>query len=255
MRRASVVIASLAVLLMLPSTAFAWWDFIEQFSGPRKFWGPDIQLRLFCVVETDQQVVSYTEPQDQTQPQIRVKTERRSEIRTAAPIGLLLSVCRAEDRDRERLAFDIGARFMWSRRYKDQQEPDFANGSTIKFTTLEPAVMFPLARNKKGWRLDYGFGAGVYWFSSEGFPSFNGAFIEPVRFDLHFPIKFWKVNSIIVRGAALYFPAGFDPDAWAGDADHNNRLAGELVPTYAIFADVTAVAKAATEKLGLRWAD
>ena len=38
-------------LFVAPAPAHAWWDFIEEFSRPRKFQGPDIQLRLFCVMQ------------------------------------------------------------------------------------------------------------------------------------------------------------------------------------------------------------
>ena len=147
----------------------------------------------------------------------------------------------------------LSGSFMSSRKYKDDADPEFGHGETIHFTTLEPAVMFPLLWKQSGWRLDYGFGAGVYWFSSEGFESFNGAFLEPLRFDVYFPIRKGWVNAVVFRAGALVFPAGFNPDAFAARGGSDNRIASELVPTYSLFVDLTPVARSWTEKMGMRW--
>jgi hypothetical protein len=242
------------VLMAIPTTAHAWWDIIEEFSGPRKFKGPDIQFRLFCVVETNKQIVSYTEPTDQSKepPQIRVRTERRSEIRTPPTIGMLLSICPTEEGEKTKLAFDLGVRFMWSGKYKDDINPAYGDGQTIFFSTLEPTLTFPLVL-KNGWRLEYGFGAGVYWFSSEGFDSFRGFLVEPARVNLHVPLP--SRYGLILSVGALVFPAGFEPTAFAGDATHSDRIAADLVPIYAIAADLTPAAKALADKLKLRWAE
>jgi hypothetical protein len=254
MRRVSVVLASLFAVVVLPSPAFAWWDFIEQFSGPEKFRGPDIQFRLFCNVETDKQVVSYTEPADQNRelPQIRVKTERESEFRTPSPVGMLLGVCpiRDDKKERTRMAFDLGVRFMWSGKYDGDTNAEFGNGHTIFFNTVEPTVVFPIAV-KKSFRVEYAFGAGAYWFSSEGFDSFHGWFVEPARANVYIPLP--QKYAFVFSVGALVFPGGFDATAFAGDASHNDRIAAEVVPVISIAADLTPAAKAWTEKLGLRW--
>jgi hypothetical protein len=223
--------ATIGVLFLhvTAAPAFAWWDFIEEFTGPRKFYGWDLQLRLLCVVTPDR--------------------ASRSEIRTSAPIGLLLSACRREDDDKQRLAVDLGVRFLRSTEYENDATPEFANGRKIHFTTLEPAVMFPLAA-KGDLRLEYGFGAGVYWFSSEGFQSFNGVFLEPVRFDVHIPTGLTWVRALILRVGVLHFPSGFDANAWAGSPGQA-RIAAEWVPTYSVFADLRPVAKKVSEKLNL----
>src|SRR5687768_1451872 len=51
MRRVFVTIVG-AVLLgcAFPSPAHAWWEFLEQLSGPGPFRGPDIQFRVHCWV-------------------------------------------------------------------------------------------------------------------------------------------------------------------------------------------------------------
>ena len=103
------------------------------------------------------------------------------------------------------MSVDLGARFLHS------EDPQFANGERIDFTTLEPSISINLFSK---WPsrdfLDYGFGAGVYWFSSTEFPSFNGAFIEPLRFEFHTTTamkqKSWASLVPSVRVSWLNFP-------------------------------------------------
>jgi hypothetical protein len=163
---------------------------------------------------------------------------------------MLLALCPTEEGEKTRMAFDLGARFMWSSKYEDDIEPDFGNGQKIFFTTLEPTVLFPIVV-KKRLRVEYGFGAGVYWFSSEGFDSFRGFLIEPARVNVHVPLP--GGYAFIASVGALVFPAGFDPTAFAGDAFHDDRIAAEVVPVYSFAADLTPAARAWTRKLGLRW--
>jgi hypothetical protein len=237
MRRVFTLFGFALLFVAIPSRAHAWWEFIEEFSGPHRFWGPDIQLRLFCVVG----------PKDPTQVDQRTKTQ------SAVPIGVILTLCKYDSStEKPRLMFDLGARFLTSRRYKGDTNPDFANGETIHFTTLEPALMFPLVSTpKERLRLDYGFGAGVYWFSSEGFQSFNGAFLEPVRFDLRIKVSETWFRAVVVRAGLLHFPAGFDPQAWAGGPD-NGRIAAEWVPTYSVSVDIIPKDETRQKRLGIR---
>jgi hypothetical protein len=238
MRRTYVLLIGLAVLVATPAPALAWWDFLEQFSGPRGFHGWDLQLRLFCLVETTPAGA----------------TDKKVETRSAPPIGVILSLCKVnpEKGERQKMMFDLGARFLRSNRYKDDPSPDFANGQTIHFTTLEPAVMFPVVGAQDGWRLDYGFGAGVYWFSSQGFESFNGAFLEPIRFDLRVPINKGWIKAIVARAGLLHFPAGFDAHAWAGVPDRDGRLGAEWVPIYSVSVDLIPSTFAMAQKFGIR---
>jgi hypothetical protein len=238
MRRASQIVVFAALFQgLLVSPTYAWWDDVEHMSGPGRFFGWDIQLRLFCVIKPD---------------------NGKSEVRSSGPIGAILSACRVVDDNgntgKERLMFDLGARFTRTTKYEDQlrrgETPEFAHGKRIHFTTLEPAVMFPVA--EKGiFRLDYGFGAGVYWLSSEDFESNKGAFIEPIRFDFRFklPDNKWKINAAIFRAGLLNFPAGFNFAEFNGAPGHDGRVSSDWVPTYAVFVDLTPLATAWTQKL------
>src|SRR5262245_57187975 len=244
----AATMAGLSVLAA-PSPAHAWWDFIEEFSGPRNFQGPDIQLRLFCVMRPDDSPAGQPAAARQA-VQTPGNPERRSEFRTPGPAGMLLGICpKRTDSEKTKVAFDLGVRFMWSDEYKNDTTPDFARGRTIYFNTLEPTVVFPLL--DKGIRIEYAFGAGTYWFSSEGFESFNGFFIEPVRANVHVPLS--HGYAFIFSVGALVFPAGFDERAFAGDRAHDDRIAADVVPVISIAADLTPAARAWARKLGIPW--
>jgi hypothetical protein len=236
------LIAVLAIMLqgIFVPRAYAWWDGVEHMSGPGPFFGWDVQLRLFCVVK----------PVGQD----------KSEIRTAGAAGAILNVCRAlrgkdkdADNEKVRLMFDLGARFMRTKKYEDQlgrgDIPDFAHGKQIHFTTLEPAVMFPVV--EKDWfRLDYGFGAGLYWISSEDFEPVRGTLIEPVRFDVRIQPRKWKGVAAVGRLGWLNFPAGFNFADFNGTApDHNGRISSDWAKTLSFFVDITPIAEKWTKAL------
>ena len=242
MRRVSTIIVCAMILqAVCASQAFGWWDGVEHASGPGPFYGWDIQLRLFCIVKTGD--------------------AKSTEIRSSGPVGAILSVCRttrgndAKTRDdaskeRERLMVDLGVRFLRTKKYEQQAErgeiPDFANGQRIHLTTLEPAVMFPVV--EKGYfRLDYGFGAGVYWLTSEAFEPVHGTLLEPIRLDfrLQWP---WRVKPV-ARFGLLNFPAGFNFQDFLGAPGHDGRVSSDWVKSLALFVDLTEVAATWTEKL------
>jgi hypothetical protein len=230
-RLCATVTLGLLVLLVTPTPAHAWWDFIEEFSGPKYFYGWDIQLRLICFRQ-----VTTT---DSTTKSEEVRT--KGELNTKS--GILLSMCRPADditrgtvktQYKPRAAFDLGARFVWS-----DHNPHLAQGQRISLTILEPAVSIPLTSQYDRWDiLDYGFGAGVYWFSSEGFPSFNGAFLEPLRLDVRLPVKNPRVKSIIFRYGLLVFPGGFEADRFNPDPGFGERISRDWVHSLGIFVDV-----------------
>jgi hypothetical protein len=240
MLRLRVVRMCLALgLLAWPTQAHAWWDFIEGFSGPQKFYGWDIQVRLFCLVDT------VTETRDAGGRTTRVVGER-AERQIPSAIGVIVSACKVKQTETRsngetyyvrRLTVDVGARFLHA------NDSDFAGGERIDFTTLEPAISINLFSKWPRWDfVDYGFGAGAYWFSSTQFPSFNGAFIEPARFEFHPTTKMKRnrLSSLIpsLRVGLLYFPAGFETAAWLARPGIAPRIGRERVLNLAVFLDL-----------------
>jgi hypothetical protein len=230
---------SFALLLAIPSPAHAWWEFIEQFSGPKNFYGWDIQVRLFCVVDNLEETTVTKNGQTRT-----IKRVMSTEKAAPSAIGVIVSSCQVasspdykKSHSARRMSVDLGARFLHA---KDDR---FANGERIDFTTLEPSVSFNLfSRWPTRDFVDYGFGAGVYWFSSTEFDSFNGAFIEPVRFEFHpttaMKQKAWASAIPNLRVAWLNFPAGFDTASWAAGPGIAPRLRSDWVFNLGLFFDL-----------------
>jgi len=244
MRRPALILVSCVVLhLALPSPALAWWDFFEQFSGPGRFYGWDIQTRLFCLID-EIPVKDAAGNRDSADK----KTQTRAVIPTT--IGIITSTCRAEEVDttnmkkyKHRLSVDIAARFLWA-----DDNPRFANGQRISLTTLEPVIWVALLNKfDKGDILSYGVGVGTYWFSSTEFPSFNGAFIEPVRLELHAPFVWrkhaWSAAIPRFQLGLATFPGGFETSAFAASPDVQPRISRDWVWNGAIAFDLSPVLK------------
>lgn len=239
MRRIVSVCVPLAILgLGVPSPAFAWWDFFEQFSGPGKFYGWDIQSRLFCVLDAI--------PVDKAGQRAPGQVTARAFVPSA--IGIITSTCRPEEIEgntkyKQRLSVDVVARFVWA-----DDNPRFANGQRISLTTLQPMIWIALLNKFDNWDiLSYGFGAGAYWFSSTEFSSFNGAFIEPVRLELHAPFNWrrhpWSAAIPRFQLGLASFPAGFEAASFAASSDVPPRISRDWVLNGALTFDLSPLLK------------
>lgn len=223
MRRVALTLVSTALMLVaLPSPAAAWWEFLEELSGPGRFYGWDVDLRLFCLNDK-------FDPARAGDPTERV----------GPTVGAVVSACRVKKGYARRLAVNVGARFLWA-----DDNPRFANGQRISLTTLEPSVSFNLlSKYPNGDFVDYGFGAGVYWFSSEEFPSFNGAFLEPVRIEFHPTTNMkqnhkWAAAIPVVRLGVLMFPGGFETASFAAAPGVPTRISRDWAFNAGVFFDL-----------------
>jgi hypothetical protein len=201
MRRVLTLFGFALLFAAIPSRAHAWWEFIEEFSGPGRFYGWDVDFRLFCLVD-------------------EVDTSKSERIQSTEKVlptsaGVVISFCKAKPKDgtkyyARRLSVNVGARFLTAR-----DNDDFAHGEPINLTIVEPSVSMNLLNR---WPtldfVDFGAGAGVYWFASSEFPSFSGFLIEPVRIELHPTTAMkehkWAAAIPVLRFAWLSFPTGFD---------------------------------------------
>jgi hypothetical protein len=227
MRRAYTIVACTLILQgLLSSPAYAWWDEVEKMSGPGRFYGWDIELRLFCIT-------------DKTAAGTKAAPNAPDTERVGPTLGSIVTACRVKKNYVRRIAIDLGARFLWA---DDNQQ--FANGQRINLTTLEPAVSFNvLSKYPTRDFVDVGFGAGAYWFSSTEFSGFNGAFLEPIRIEIHPPTVFkqehkWAAVLPKVRFGYLLFPAGFDTAAFAAAPGVPPRIARDWVGNVAVFFDL-----------------
>jgi hypothetical protein len=216
------VVCSVLLQWAMPSQAYAWWEFIEELSGPGRFYGWDIDLRLFCLNDK-------FDPARAGDPTERV----------GPTVGAVVSACRVRTGYARRMAINVGARFL-----RADNNPRFANGERIALTTLEPAVSFNLlSKYPSRDFIDYGFGAGVYWFSSSEFPSFNGAFLEPVRVEFHPTTNMkqshkWAAAIPVLRVGYLMFPGGFETASFAAAPGVPTRISRDWAFNAGIFFDL-----------------
>jgi hypothetical protein len=240
MRRTLLMVGCSAMVLVgMPSPAFAWWDFFEQLSGPGKFFGWDLQGRVFCLF--DEIPVRDDGQRDADKP-IQTKAFVPSSI------GIITSTCRPEEikdkiKYKQRLSVDLVSRFVWA-----DDNPQFAHGQRISLTTFEPLVWIALLNKFDNWDiLSYGFGGGTYWFSSTEFKSFNGAFLEPVRLEIHAPFNVRKHawSAAIPRFQVGYavFPAGFETASFAATSDTPVRISRDWVLNGALAFDLSPLLK------------
>jgi hypothetical protein len=211
--------------LALPRPAFAWWELLEELSGPGRFYGWDLDFRLFCLADKVDSA--------------RAGVGAPNVERVGPSVGAVVSACRIKKGYSRRLAVNVGARFLWA-----DDNPRFANGQRISLTTLEPSVSFNLfSKYPDGDFIDYGFGAGAYWFSSTEFPSFNGAFLEPVRLEFHTTTNMkqnhkWAAAIPVLRVGVLMFPAGFETASFAAAAGAPTRISRDWAFNAGVFFDL-----------------
>lgn len=311
----------IAVQLIALRPAEAWWEKIEQWSGPGPFHGFHLETRLLCMMEKvdparDAAVTEFKNARRlkaekieskkidewqnvraafdrslasarlaagpwasevrsiETQRQLAV--ERRDTLpeliaqvsrlelateemlialdsheplnRVMALPGVIVSGCNAHPTDithkleRRRASVDVGMRFDWTP--NESLTDRYAHGKRISFTTLEPAFTSRLLPRGRFDVVDYGVGAGIYWVSSEDFPSFTGGFLEPIRLDFHVPSNasarlFW-LDVVSYRFAVLTFPGGFEP-GMLNAAPGTPRIPRDWVLAQGIYVDLTAL--------------
>jgi hypothetical protein len=160
------------------------------------------------------------------------------DVRAFAAPGLLYSACNLKPGERRKGAIDFGFRFL-----RSAPSDRFAPNERIAFTTMEPAISWNIISNPNADFIDYGFGAGFYWISSQAFPSVTGGFLEPVRLDIHAPTNWpWWSRVPILRLGLLNFPGGFEPDAFA-PSGAEERISRDWSKAIGIYGDLEPILK------------
>jgi len=170
----------------------------------------------------------------------RLEGRARARLMATSSVGVLWSLCRP-DKER-RLALDVNWG-VWG----NNGEADYAGGAPIKLQTLMTSVSWRLLADSNWDFVEVSAGAGVYWFSSTGFPSRNGVVLQPGRVTFRAPSS-WsgkKLNdwrrwaAIPVYGIGItVFPAGFEATDFAGTGDKAVRIPRELLTTQYFFLNV-----------------
>ena len=219
MRRLAVALmCCVALQAVLPAPVYGWWERIEQWSGPGPFTGWTIDARLACL------------------------TSPGGGGEVTVTSGAIISACRIPSGQKRRASLDLGMRFL-----KAEGSDRFGQGKEISLTTLEPSFSWRVFDNEALDFFDYGIGGGVYWVSSEAFPSVRGVFLEPVRLDFHAPSmvqdkkNWWWLAIPVFRVAWLVFPAGHESSAFLPGPGAPQRIARDRVRSIGVFVDLDEV--------------
>jgi hypothetical protein len=253
--------------LMLPAPAHAWWDWLDDLSGPGKFKGWHLEARLVCFndrvappspgnaanARTTRNAATATTEAQPTSADTATTTTTETQgdlVDHNFSGGVTLSACRARPGERRRASIDLGLRLL---RYTDNSTSNaFAGGNSISLSTLVPSFEWRVFNNPRLDVVDAGVGAGVYWFSSlgsspGGFDSFSGVIVEPVRLDFHAPTvwtrdKWWTAIPNL-RFGLVVFPGGFDTNAFGANltGDKAHRIDSEWLKNFGIFFDLDPI--------------
>ena len=154
-------------------------------------------------------------------------------------IGAIVSACKLGPKDVRRAAVDVGVRFLTA-----DGDARFANNHSIDLTTLESSISFNVfSSHPDSDYVDVAFGAGMYWFASEGFESFRGFFMEPVRIEFHPTTAMkrrtkWTALVPVLRVGYLLFPAGFETARFNASPGVAPRISRDWVLNAAVFFDL-----------------
>jgi len=154
--------------------------------------------------------------------------------------GVAWSLCNPNKK--RRLALDIG----WNT-WESDQDPNYAGGAPINLDTLMASISWRALQGTDFDFVELSAGGGMYWFTSTGFKSLKGVVLQPARFTLRAPSS-WSGKSVkdIRRWAAVpvyaigitTFPAGFEPNDFAGVGERAVRIPRELLFTQYFFFNV-----------------
>jgi hypothetical protein len=251
MRRVrSALILGVLCELMWPAPAHAWWDILDQLSGPGRFKGVHLEARLVC----------FTEPAPKIDEDPGRSEGRKASNETLGDDvtdrnlsgGVTYSACAVREGQKRRASLDLGFRFL---RFTDVADSNrFAGGNEIALTTLVPSFSWRVFSDRRFDVVDAGVGAGVYWFSSRGansggFESFSGVILEPVRLDFHAPSvltrNHWWAAIPNLRFGLLVFPDGFKANAFgpALTADKARPIGAEWLKNFGIFFDLDPIVR------------
>ena len=230
MRRAGKILEILMLSAMVfaavpaPAQAAFSWYWLDNWSGPGSFRGQYFEWRLVCIPEQ----------------------EERSSAKAADTTAEIMVISSACGKDKNRRA-SVDLSFTTLHTFKPNEK--YAGGKEIDVTVLEPSFTWRLF--DRGVQVDAGTGGGVYWFSSEGFQSFSGLILEPVRFDFQFPSKvkgkdlrdtnLWWLRIPMFRLGWMVVPSGYNANAFATSGDGAKRLPAELRLTLGAWFDLDPV--------------
>jgi hypothetical protein len=260
MRRVrAALILGVLFQLMLPAPAHAWFDWLDELSGPGRFKGWHLEARLVCFTEKVPTPTPTPAPTPTPPPPNRTPTPSNAANETQGDLvdqnfsgGITFSACKVRPGETRRASIDLGFRLL---RYTDDSASNaFAGGNSISLSTFVPSFEWRVFTNPRIDVVDAGVGAGVYFFTSlgsnpGGFNSFSGLIVEPVRLDFHAPTVLtrdhWWAAIPNLRFGLIVFPGGFDANAFGPllTGAKARQIDAEWLKDFGIFFDLEPIVR------------
>ncbi len=165
--------------------------------------------------------------------------EAAPELMSTSSAGVEWSLCRPDKARRFSLDAGWGYWFSGGGEGYDASDP-------IKLNTVMGSISWRVFSNTDWDILQASAGAGLYWFSSEGFPANRGMVVQPGRLTVRAPstwsrksAKGWKrLLALPVYGVGVtIFPSGFEASDFAGSGPAAVRIPSEVVFTHYFFVN------------------
>jgi len=236
MRRVLVtVLCAASFLFMLPAPAHAWWDWIDQLSGPGPFIGFDLQWRLVCA----QDQIAATSAKDPGDTALRSLDSFDGKAQVLA--GIFGAGCLGQPDVNPVSSLNFRVARLWS----IDNHLQYASGvqaPTVNVWQLEPSFSTFLD-DKKLVELTVGMGVSVL--SGDGFDSMTRLYFRPIMLTVtpggrlprsSFGNKFGRALS--VSTGIFYMPKGFDAQDFGALAGtfHTDK---EILATAAVSLDLS----------------
>jgi len=188
MRLRHLVIATCCVVVQLaaPAPAQAWWEWLDQLSGPGPFMGWDVQLRLVCIPETRAGAIDIS---------LDGITPGKQRLARALGSGCLF----------DKRVNPMGSlNFAFGQVYSVRNELEYAPGfdkPVVTMTKFEPSLSMFADASK---RIEITSGLGVLVFHGSGFDTFAHYYWSPLRVTISIG------KGVGVRLGFVIMPKGFD---------------------------------------------
>ena len=188
LRHLLIVTCCVVVQLAAPAPAHAWWDWIDQLSGPGPFTGWDVQWRVKCIPDT--------RPGAEDLRLDNIESAGRRALARALGSGCLFE---------PHLNPQGSANFAFGQVYSVRNELKYAPGvdkPRVTMTKFEPSLSMFLDTTKY---VEITRGLGVMMVSGSGFDSFQHFYWTPLRVTITPGQK-----ALSVRLGFIIMPKGFD---------------------------------------------
>jgi len=187
MRTLKAAIFVVAFVLLIPARAHAWWDWLDQLSGPGPFSGWDLQYRVFCFEDTDGPDIKLRNVPDSGRPLARF-----------AGVGCVF------DQDKNPLAslnITVGQFYT----VKNDIQPDKTR-DRVTMTRFEPSIGVFVDRKKI---VEVQTGVGVLVVHGPAFKTFERFYWKPIQLNIT-PGAAHDARGLTFGIGVFIIPAGFD---------------------------------------------